>query len=161
MLQAHIPTNKFLPNRRKPIYIGRRGALNTPSAATVAASRFFCLNRSLRYISAPGLILRIRRMISSLGSFCFASRFLALCNLMVPKLRYLRTLFGSLNATAQVVKTVSLVVRIEDLQFGQIRELNSPCFRRRRSAQIGYHYISSSSEHPSEHLHLLHGNNFE
>ena len=61
--------------------------LTIASAAAAAANLSFCLFLSLKYLSASGLIRKIRSIISSLGSAWASFRFSSFAFLIVPRLR--------------------------------------------------------------------------
>ena len=66
------------------------------SAAAAAANLSFCLLRSRKYRSASGRILRIRRIMSSLGSAWISFLFSSLALFMVPRLRLIMMLLERL-----------------------------------------------------------------
>lgn len=67
--------------------------LTIASAAAAAASRSFCRLLSFKYLSASGLMRKIRRIISSLGSAWASFRFSSFAFRIVPRFRDIMTDF--------------------------------------------------------------------
>lgn len=80
---APLPTCPTLP----PIRPACKLSLTIASAAAAAANLSFCLERSRKYLSASGRILKILRIISSFGSAWTAILLSSFAFFIVPKLR--------------------------------------------------------------------------